>query len=128
MRMARFIPIAVIVFLGIGVLGGCSIGHETMRGSIVMKFEDRAHVCIGTSDGAQVGDIMFVYRVKVDNTWWLPEYQQRVPTGRTATQRYQKIKVGEVKVTEIFDEHFAAVVLISGELQSNDIVEKRRLR
>ena len=92
------------------------------------KFEEGAHICIGTGDGIQLGDVMVVYRIKVDNTWWLPDYQQRVPTARTVTQRYQKIKVGEVRVTEIFDEHFAAVTLINGELQSNDIVEKRRHR
>ncbi|HLA69161.1 MAG TPA: hypothetical protein VJN65_05615 [Bacteroidota bacterium] len=128
MKTTGFIPIAISMLLIVSAFGGCSTSHQTMRGSVLMKFEDRVHICIGTDDGIQVGDIMFVYRVKVDNTRWLSEYQRDVPTARNGRPSYRKIKVGEAKVVELFDGHFAAVTLISGELQSNDIVEKQRLR
>ena len=108
------------------VFGGCSTTHETMRGSVLMKLDDEAHICIGSDDGIQMGDVLFVYRIKVDNQWWLPEYQQRVPTATRKKINYQRVKVGEVRLTEIFDEHFAAVRLISGELQGSDIVERGR--
>lgn len=109
-------------------VGGCSTSHDTMRGSVVMKLDNEAHICIGSEDGVQVGDILLVYRVKLDGEVWLSDYQQRYPTAIPKRVNYQKVKVGEVEVTEIFNQHFAAVKLISGELQGSDVVEKRRLR
>ncbi len=105
-------------------LGGCSVSHETMRGSVVMKFDDEAHICIGSGDGAALGQFLNVYRIKVDGRTWLFDYQQRYPTAEVRPTKYEKIKVGEVKVIRIFDEHFAAVQLVSGELESSDIVER----
>ena len=110
------------------LVSGCSTGHETMRGSVLMKLDNEAHICIGSNDGIRVGDLLYVYRIKVNKQWWLSEYQQQYPTAEPRKVNYQKIKVGEVRVAEIFDEHFAAVKLISGELQGSDIVEKRWIR
>ncbi|GEM_PF-4011427 len=90
----------VVAFLAVE---GCSTSHETMRGSVLMKLDDEAHMCIGSDDGIRVGDILFVYRVKVENQWWLQDYQQRYPTAGEKKINYQKIKVGEVQVTEIFN-------------------------
>lgn len=118
----------ILVLSLILVFSGCSTSHETMRGSVLMKLDDEAHICIGSDDGIGVGDVLFVYRIKVDNQLWLLDYQLRYPTANAKKVSYQKVKVGEVKVTEIFNEHFAAVKLISGELQGSDIVERRLLR
>lgn len=109
-------------------VGGCSTSHETMRGSVLMKLANEAHICIGSEDGMQVGDILIVYRVKLDGEVWLSDYEQRYPTAIPKWVNYQKVKVGEIEVTEIFNQHFAAVKLISGELQGSDIVEKGWLR
>jgi hypothetical protein len=119
---------AIFLMLALLFAAGCSIGHKTMRGSVLMKLDNTAHICIGSDDDIRPGDILFVYRIKVEDKWWLAEYLQRYPGETPKNISYQKIKVGEVRVTEIFNEHFAAVTLISGELQGNDIVEKRWLR
>jgi hypothetical protein len=118
----------VLLLPAVLVIAGCPSSHETMRGSVLMKLDNEAHICIGSEDGIQVGDILVVYRVKVEDQWWLQEYQQRYPAASLKKINYEKIKVGEVRVTEIFNEHFAAVKLVSGELQGSDIVEKRWLR
>ena len=115
--------------LGLAALflfAGCSTSHEAMRGSVMMKFDDRAHVCIGSDDGVRVDDVLAVYRIRVDDMWWLSDYERRFPTAEYRKPNYQKIKVGEAKVIEIFERHFATVRVISGELQPSDIVEKSR--
>lgn len=128
MRKFNVTTTMVAILLLLGTIAGCTVSHETMRGSVLMKLDDEAHICIGRDDGVSVGDILFVYRVKVDGQWWLSDYQRRYPTASLKKINYQKVKMGEVRVTEIFNEHFAAVRLINGELQGGDIVEKRWFR
>ena len=127
-KHARSYFLSISVFFAFMFVTGCSVSHETMRGSVLIKLDNEAHICIGKDEGIQVEDILVVYRIKVDGQWWLLDYQQRYPTAALKKINYQKVKVGEVKVTEIFSERFAAVRLISGELQGGDIVEKRWFR
>jgi hypothetical protein len=120
-----FIASAVILLYG-NTLLGCSTSHEAMRGSVLMTLEDEAHICIGSADGIRVGDVLAVYRFRVDNTWWLSDFEGRFPAAEYRRPQYQEIKVGEAKVIEIFDGHFATVRVVRGELEASDIVEKTR--
>ncbi|MEK9139068.1 MAG: hypothetical protein AAB393_18265 [Bacteroidota bacterium] len=105
------------------ILSGCSVSHETMRGSIVMSFDKEAHICIGSEDGLQVGDGVTIYRVKQ-----VPSTKEVIVPDRSSgykpKMRYEKVKVGTARVTEILSEYYAAIELIEGELLANDIVEK----
>ena len=106
-------------------LGGCTVTHETMRSSIVMKLEKEAHICIGKDDGIKVGDILTVYRrkeVPVPNEPFVPDR-----SGRYRPKvRYEMVKVGRARVTAIMSEHYAAIVPIALQLEMTDIVEKTR--
>ena len=101
---------------------GCSVSHQTMRGSVVMKIDQEAHICIGSDDGIKVGDVVTIYRAKA-----LPLTKEAIvpdQKGRyIARTRYEKVKAGRAKVTAILSEHYAAIEMIEGQLEMSDIVE-----
>jgi hypothetical protein len=79
-----------------------------MKGSIIEASESEVYLCIGSRDGASVGQELDVY--KILQTRPKPTFFSRVQTGK-------------VKITEIIDEHFAKATVISGKAEKNDIVE-----
>ncbi len=116
--MTVAIAVAVIV-------SGCSANHETMRGSIVMVLEKEAHICLGSQDGIRVGERVTVYRTKE-----IPSTKEAIVPDRSGTYKprtkYTMVKVGIGEVTEILSEHYAAIKIVEGEFQANDIVEKQQ--
>jgi len=65
-------------------------------------------ICIGTRDGAKVGQELDIYNI--------------ISVSKTRPT-FQREHVGKVKITEIVDEHFAKAKVISGKAEKNDIVE-----
>ena len=85
-----------------------------MKGSIVEKDGSALYLCIGTHDGAEVGQELDVVRVK------------RAPGGgKSGIVRFERKQIGRVRIDEITDEHFARAKLLSGEAQKGDLVELR---
>jgi hypothetical protein len=78
-----------------------------MKGSIIHTTDDGVYLCVGSRDGAQVGQELDVYKMNFSTP------------KKTATRK----KTGKVKITEIVDEHFATATIISGKAEKNDIVE-----
>ena len=78
-----------------------------MKGSIIHTTDDYVYLCVGSSDGASVGQELDVYKI----------------TFPTAKKQATRVKTGKVKITEIVDEHFAKAKIISGKAKKNDIVE-----
>ena len=96
------------------ILAGCASMQAArhnyiMRGSILEVTDDTAYLCIGSADGAQVGQEFTVYKF------------HRVSSQRTGG--YERINTGRVRITEIVDEHMANAKIISGEAKVNYIVE-----
>ncbi len=79
-----------------------------MKGSIIEASDSDVYLCIGSKDGAAVGQELDVYKVI------------RV---RRATPTFKRVFSGRVKITEIIDEHFARATVISGKAEKDDIVE-----
>jgi hypothetical protein len=79
-----------------------------MKGSIIETSDSEVYLCIGSKDGASVGQELDVYKVV------------RVTRARPTFRREH---TGKVKITEIIDEHFAKATVISGKVEKNDIVE-----
>jgi len=77
-----------------------------MRGSIIEASGSEVYLCIGSKDGASVGQELDVYEI--------------IETKPTP---FRRVLVGKVKITEIVDEHFAKATVISGKAEKNDIVE-----
>lgn len=109
-----------------GILVGCSVGPQTMRGSVVMAFDREAHICKGSEDGLQVGDRVAIYRTKQVSSAVGPVVPDQ-SGGYSPRLRYENIKVGTARVTEILSRHYASIEIIEGEVVTNDIVEKTRL-
>ena len=83
-----------------------------MKGSIIEKKGPELYVCIGTNDGAEVGQELDVVRV------------QRAPAGgKSGIVRFERQQIGRLRIEEIVDEHFARARLLSGEGRKGDLVE-----
>lgn len=95
-----------------------------MRGSVVAVMDNEAHICIGSHDGLKVGDTLTVYRTKQVGFPTLPYGPGRTQAEYERSYRYERVRVGKVRVTRIFDGHFAAVVVVTGEIDYPDIVER----
>ncbi len=79
-----------------------------MKGSIIETSDSEVYLCIGSKDGASVGQELDVYKIV------------RVTRARPTFRREH---TGKVKITEIIDEHFAKATVISGKAEKDDIVE-----
>ena len=106
---------AVLLLLMAGCATLESAKHEyIMRGQVLEVNGDSAYLCIGSHDGAQVGQEYTVYRfVKV------PTYKSR----GTVNYTFRKEQTGEIKITEIVDEHMATAKVVRGDVKEHDIVE-----
>lgn len=92
------------------------IGHSFfMRGSVVGTDATGTVVCVGKSDGAKVGQVLDVYRVKT-----------HPGPSKGPAPTYHRELVGHVKIDHIFDEHFAHVSVADGTPSVHDIVELRK--
>jgi hypothetical protein len=79
-----------------------------MKGSIIEASDSEVYLCIGSKDGASVGQELDVYKVI---------------RGTRARPTFRREHTGKVKITEIIDEHFAKATVISGKAEKDDIVE-----
>lgn len=94
-----------------------SARHEyLMRGQVVEVSGGSAVVCIGSKDGARVGQDLVVYRLIAKNSGG----------SAKSPQRWERVKVGSVRIAEVLDEHFATVQVITGPVEVNHVVELSR--
>ena len=94
-----------------------SARHEyLMRGQVVEVSGGSAVVCIGSKDGAQVGQELVVYKLIAKTSGG----------SAKSAQRWERVKVGSVRIAEVLDEHFATVQVISGPVEVNHVVELNR--
>ncbi|MGY8639386.1 hypothetical protein RAD15_43700, partial [Bradyrhizobium sp. 14AA] len=119
MRFKKSISMAMasIALAGAVPALATGIGHSFfMRGSIIGKDTTGTIVCVGKADGATVGQVLDVYRVKT-----LPGsgYKGSGPA-------YRRDLIGHVRVDHIFDDHFAHVSVADGAPAVHDIVELRK--
>ncbi len=101
--------LAIFVIAVTGCASFGSISHKyIMRGQILEAEGSDVYLCIGSADGAQVGQEFSVYRF--------------VKSGRRYPSVLKQEK-GTVKIIEIVDEHYAKAKVLTGEAKVNDVVE-----
>lgn len=99
------------------MLGGCAEGGVrhgwVMRGQVLSLDAGVATVCVGTRDGAKVGQVLDVHHITV----------QTVANPHSGGPTFSRSDAGRVKITEVFDEHYARAQIVSGNPVVNDVVE-----
>ncbi|MBI5593588.1 MAG: hypothetical protein HY881_24310 [Deltaproteobacteria bacterium] len=82
-----------------------------MRGQILESTGEGVYLCIGSADGAEVGQEYEVYKFV------------RMQDLKTMRPNFKREETGKVKITEIVDEHYAKAKILTGEAKVNYIVE-----
>ena len=111
MKIKSVILAVVLVLFVVSASYGAVTHKYLMKGSVLEVTDGMAYICVGTSDGAKVGQELNVVRFTKTGT---------TPKGAPT---FKKEEVGKVKIEEIVDEHMANAKIISGEAKVNDIVE-----
>ena len=111
-KMSGLVSIVSVMFMII-LLTSCATMDKAhhkylMKGSIIETYDSYIYLCIGSNDGAEVGQELDVYKIR---------------TISKARSTFQREHAGKVKITEIVDEHFAKAKVISGKAEKNDVVE-----
>lgn len=84
-----------------------------MRGTIVANDNGTITVCVGRNDGAKIGQELLVTRA------------MNYGIGAKGGTAWRLKNIGRIRLTEVYDEHFARATVISGEPSKNDLVELR---
>lgn len=84
-----------------------------MAGSVIESSGQSVYLCIGSPDGAKVGETLDVIRVTRDHT----------VNPKQGNERFQHAKVGTVRIDAIVDEHYAKATAITGVAEKGDIVQ-----
>lgn len=87
-----------------------SIYHSAMRGQVLSMDDDALVICVGERDGAKAGQVLQVVR----------HVRQHVPKARSG---FRRETIGQVRITEVFDEHYARAAVVKGMPQLADVVE-----
>jgi ribosomal protein S6E (S10) len=111
---------SVIAITAALLLAAPAIAHDAdhadhmgaMVGTVVGTDKTGPVVCIGSSDGAKVGQLLEVYHVSA-----------HVGPNKSGIPMYHRQLVGHVRIDHVFDEHFAHVRVTDGRVLQNDIVE-----
>jgi hypothetical protein len=111
-RRVFFPAIAALSALVVGCASG-SVRHGwIMRGQVLAVENDVAAVCVGTRDGAQVGQVLDVQRITMTPA---------PPKGAGPT--FARSTIGQVKIIDLFDDHYAHAKILTGSPLINDVVE-----
>jgi hypothetical protein len=115
MKAVNSALLAILVVIMAGCATMESAGHKyLMKGQILDVADNAAYLCIGSKDGAEVGQEYGVYKfVRAVN-----------PNPKYAAQPYfRREKAGKIKITEIVDEHMAKATVTAGVVKANDFAE-----
>jgi hypothetical protein len=111
LQLIRLVLVAVVVGL-VASTAQAQLYHKyIMRGQIVGATDDGVVLCIGSQDGAEVGQVLEVYKIV---------YEQPIEESGDSFRREH---TGQVTIESIVDEHFARAKITRGEAEVHDVVE-----
>jgi len=100
----------LIAGLTLNCATGSAVYHGyMMKGSVVSATGSEGVICVGSKDGAEVGQVWKTTKVDIQGT------------GKTS--KYVWSPAGSVKIVEIIDEHFAKVSVVDGKLEKGYVAE-----
>lgn len=108
-----------LITLALAMSGCASISpayHQYfMQGQVLAVGAESLVVCIGKRDGAHVGQELSVVRHVL-----LP------PISKAGGPGFRREAIGKVRITVVFDDHYASARVLDGSPQINDVVELDR--
>lgn len=93
-----------------GCAGDNAIRHQFMQGQVLSVDANEIVVCIGRRDGAHDGQVLNVIRHLADLA---------VVEGAP----FSRAQVGQVRIVDVYDDHYAHVSIVTGEAKTGDMVE-----
>lgn len=100
--------VILLAAMGCATLGPA--GHQyLMRGQVLEVNGGTAYLCLGSEQGAKVGQVFTVRRYVSMG-------------GRGGQPQYRVDRVGTVKITGV-ETHMANAQIVSGDVKANDVVE-----
>jgi hypothetical protein len=114
-RARRWLGLGVLVLALTGAAHAAegSFKHEfMMRGQILEADASALVVCVGEKDGAQVGQELEVI-----------SHRRITGTSKKAGPRFRRETVGRVRITSLFDDHYATAEVVEGKAALHDTVE-----
>ena len=115
MNLSRVLLVIALVLsvASVGCASGGGIRHGwIMRGQVLALNGDVATVCVGSCDGAKIGQVLVVHHITV---------KPGISSRGSAT--IVRTDVGQVRITELFEDHYARALVESGNPAVNDVVE-----
>ncbi len=117
MKAVANVFLAMMLFTAAGCASMKAAEHKyIMKGQILEVSDGQAYLCIGSADGAKAGQQFPVYRY------------ERLPFAgpKQTTPSFKRETVGEVKITQVVDVHFATATILNGDIKVNDVAEVGR--
>jgi hypothetical protein len=115
-RLLSLLALALLALLALSAAGAALANeppHTTrMQGQILEVADGAAVVCIGTYDGASIGQVLDVVR-----------HVRRSNAPKLTGNPFRRETVGSVRISEIFDEHYSRAEIVTGSPRVNDSVE-----
>ena len=117
-KMKTRISVQTLLLALMFMVAGCATlepaGHKyLMKGQVLEVTDGVAYLCIGSKDGAAVGQRYIVYRSVKD---WHPGLKNR-------PFQYRRVETGRIEIEEIVDEHYATAKILGGDVKANDWAE-----
>ena len=121
----------VLITLGLFTLASCATtscqkysmgGGIAIKGSVVKVADRGVYLCVGSLDGASIGQELEVWRTIYGVG---SKANTSITSGSISSGEISENMVGKVKITKILDEHYSFAEVISGEARLHDIVEAK---
>lgn len=106
-----FLLVALALMANACASTGAGYHRYVMRGLVVGVVDQDVSICIGSRDGAKVGQELTVYRIV------------KRPAPAKGAPSYDREQTGVVRIEEIFNEHFARGSVVSGEVKEGSVAE-----
>ena len=113
-RNVALIGLLILAMLpAMAMAGSPGFKHEyVMRGQVLEAEAGTLVVCVGEQDGAQVGQVLNVVR-----------HVRVAGASKKSGPRYRRESVGSVRITGLFDGHYADAKVVAGDAKIHDTVE-----
>lgn len=111
-NLARMMLVVMLLALLSACASNGPVRHYFMQGQVLSVTDQQVVLCIGTAHGAEAGQVLSVFRHTPVDT-----------SPKAPPQGFQRAEMGQVRIVEVFDEHYARAEVVAGTIHVNDTAE-----